>query len=160
MKNTKTTALVTLTAAACFLCAGAMAGTFKTITIDDDYSDWVGVPVLDSDPADNPGSVDIADTQMANDNDYLYIRNTFHGGLSLPTYIALDVDQNTATGYDIFGLGLVGSEAGWQNDFPFTQSAGVFKGAHCAGNVRLIANLEGHVAAVAGYRTEYVGVPH
>ncbi len=41
-------------------------------------------------------------------------------------FIALDVDENTATGFDIFGLGLIGSEAGWQNDFPFTQSTGNF----------------------------------
>ena len=126
MKNKRLRDLVFLTAAACLWCAGATAGTFTTITIDGDYSDWAGVPVLDSDPADNPGSVDLADIQIANDNEFLYIRNTYHGALSLGTYIALDVDQNTATGYDIFGLGLIGSEAGWQNDFPFTQATGVF----------------------------------
>jgi len=106
--------------------ASAQAGYFKTITIDGDFSDWTGVPVVDSDPVDNAGFVDIADTQIANDASYLYIRNTFHTTLSLGTFIALDSDSNTATGYDIFGLGLVGSEAGWQNDFPFTEATGVF----------------------------------
>lgn len=104
----------------------AGAGMFTTITIDGDFSDWAAVPVLDTDPADNPGSVDIAETQIANDNNYLYIRNTYHGSLSLGTFIALDVDDNTATGYNVFGLGLIGSEAAWQNDFPFTQGTGVF----------------------------------
>jgi hypothetical protein len=72
------------------------------------------------------GSVDLADTYLANDLDNLYVRNTYHGSLSLGTFIALDVDSDTSTGFDIFSLGLIGSEAGWQNDFPFTQSNGVF----------------------------------
>jgi hypothetical protein len=107
-------------------CRFAAAGTFKTITIDGDYSDWTGVPVVDSDPADNFSGPDIADTQIANDSQYLYIRNTFHNGLSLGTFISVDVDKNPATGFNIFGLGLVGAEAGWQNDFGFTQATGVF----------------------------------
>ena len=102
----------------------ASAGVFKTITIDDLYDDWIGVPVLDSDPADNPGFVDIADVQIANDNDWLYIRTTYYSELSLGTTIAIDSDNDTSTGFDIFGLGLVGSEAGWQNDFDFDQRAG------------------------------------
>lgn len=104
----------------------AQAGTFKTITIDDDYSDWAGVPVLDSDPLDNPNGPDVADVQLANDDDFLYMRVTYHTSLAVSTFIALDTDDNAATGYDIFGLGLIGSEAAWQNDFPFTQSTGVF----------------------------------
>lgn len=117
-------------AAACIglltlFCATASAGTFKTITIDDDHSDWVGVPVVDSDPADNAGSVDIAETQIANDNDFLYIRNTFHSNLSLGLFTGIDVDENVATGFDIFGLGLIGQDSGWQNDFPFTSSNGL-----------------------------------
>jgi hypothetical protein len=107
------------------LCSIARAGTFKTITVDDDHSDWAGVPVVDSDPADNPGSVDIADTQIANDNNFLYIRNTFHGSLSLGLFTGIDVDKNVATGFDIFGLGLIGQDSGWQNDFPFTSSNGL-----------------------------------
>ena len=104
----------------------ALGGHFATITIDDDHSDWAGVPVVDSDPADNVGFVDIADTQIAHDNDFLYIRNTFHGALSLGLFTGVDIDESAATGFDIFGLGLIGQEAGWQNDFPFTSGTGVF----------------------------------
>jgi hypothetical protein len=107
-------------------CRLAAAGTFKTIAIDGDYSDWAGVPVLDSDPVDNFSGPDIGDTQIANDSQYLYIRNTFHNDLSLGTFVTVDVDENPATGFDIFGLGLVGTEAGWQNDFGFTEATGVF----------------------------------
>ncbi len=111
----------------------AWAGTFKTIVIDDLYADWVGVPVLDSDPLDNAAGVDIATTQIANDNQNLYIRNTYHTAKALSTYIAMDVDQNLATGYDIFALGLIGSEVGWQNDFAFEQFAGGFNVGGLAG---------------------------
>jgi hypothetical protein len=106
--------------------SSAVAGTYKTITVDGNYADWAGVPVVDADPADNFSGPDIGDTQIANDGQFLYIRNTFHNSLSLGTFITIDVDENPATGFDIFGLGLVGSEAGWQNDFGFTQATGVF----------------------------------
>jgi hypothetical protein len=119
---------------AALLCPSLHAGTFRTITIDNDYSDWVGVPVLDSDGGDNAGGPDIGDTQIANDNDYLYIRNTFPNNDSMQTYIALDIDSNTATGYDIFGAGLIGSEAGWQNDFGFAQATGVFNSGALSGD--------------------------
>lgn len=99
---------------------------FKSITIDGDFSDWDDVPVIDADPADNVGSVDIGNIKVANDNDYLYIYYTSYDSLALSTFVSIDTDSDTATGYDIFGLGLVGTEASWQNDFPFQQQAGVF----------------------------------
>jgi hypothetical protein len=110
------------------------AGTYRVITINNDYSDWVGVPVLDSDGGDNAGGPDIGDTQIANDDTNLYIRNTFPNNDSMQTYIALDIDSNTSTGYDIFGAGLIGSEAGWQNDFAFRQSTGVFNSGNLSGD--------------------------
>jgi hypothetical protein len=115
-------------------CPASYAGTFATITIDDDYSDWTGVPVLDSDGGDNAGGPDIGDTQIANDNDNLYIRNTFPNNDAMQMYIALDIDSNTATGYDVFGAGLIGSEAGWQNDFAFAQATGVFNSGALSGD--------------------------
>ena len=109
------------------------AGYFTTITIDDLYADWSGVPVLDFDGGDNFGGPDIGDTQIANDGQYLYIRNTFPNSLTLSTYIAIDVDQNPATGWDVLGLGILGSEAGWQNDFGFSQATGVFNSGPLTG---------------------------
>jgi hypothetical protein len=111
----------------------AAAGSFTTITIDDLYADWAGVPVVDSDGGDNSDGPDIGDTQIANDGQYLYIRNTFPNSLVLSTYIAIDADQNPATGFDILGLGIFGSEAGWQNDFGFSQATGVFNSGALAG---------------------------
>ena len=126
---TLTRTMLSLTAAAyvCFAtCCDAVAGTFRTITIDNAYADWAGVPILDSDIIDNFGGPDIATTQVCNDGNNLYIRNTYHNGLALDTFTSLDVDSNTATGYNILTFGLVGSEASWQNDFGFAQAPGIF----------------------------------
>lgn len=108
------------------LAATASAGTFLTATIDGAFSEWASVPVLDSDPVDNPGSVDIATIKIANDDDYLYVYYTHHTATSLSTFLAIDSDSDKGTGYDIFGLGLIGADAQWQNDFPFTSDVGVF----------------------------------
>jgi hypothetical protein len=112
----------------------ASAGTFKTIVIDDAYADWTGVPVLDADAGDNFGGPDIADTQIANDGQYLYIRNTFANSLALGTFISIDTDKNAATGFDIFSAGLIGAEVGWQNDFGFAQDTGVFNSGTLTGD--------------------------
>ncbi len=108
------------------LSTSAWAGTFSTMTIDGAFADWAGIPVLDSDAADNAGSVDLADIQIANDNSNLYIRATYHGALAQSTFIAMDIDQDPNTGFDTFSLGLSGSEVAWQNDFAFEQFAGGF----------------------------------
>ena len=83
-----------------------------------------GVPVLDSDPLDSPGNVDIKDVQIANDDTYLYLHISYWTPKSFNTYYSFDTDNNTATGYNIYGLGLVGSEAAWVNDFDFDRRAG------------------------------------
>jgi hypothetical protein len=61
---------------------------------------------------------------VANDNTFLYVRLHYHSADSFPTYLAIDNDSNAATGFDIFGLGIVGSEAGYADDFDFDQRAG------------------------------------
>lgn len=99
---------------------------YKTINIDGAFGDWSDVPVVDADPADNPGSVDIGDIKVANDDYYLYIYYESLNSLSLSTFVTIDYDSNPATGYNIFGLGLAGVEAGWQNDYPFQLQSGVF----------------------------------
>ena len=107
-----------------WMASAASAGTFANIVIDDLYDDWAGIPVLDSDPLDNAGGVDIADVQVANDSTYLYVRFTYHTPKSFTTYLSVDNDNNIATGYNIYGANLVGSEAAWANDFDFDQRAG------------------------------------
>ncbi len=102
----------------------ARAGTFANITIDDVYSDWAGVPDAITDAADTTTGPDITTVQVANDNTYLYIRVHYNAVDSFPTYLAIDNDSNPATGFNIFGAGIVGSEAGYADDFDFDQRAG------------------------------------
>lgn len=99
---------------------------YKTLTIDGDFSDWADVPVTDADPQDNPGFVDIGDIKVANDDNYLYIYYRSFESLALSTFVTIDYDSNPATGFDVSALGLVGVEAGWQDDFPFQLQTGVF----------------------------------
>jgi hypothetical protein len=120
MKNKKLTRLVTLIATACLFCGGAIAGTFKNISVDGSFADWAGVPLLDSDPLDNPAGVDYSDVYVANDDNYLYIRFTLHAAADPFTFqqnIFIDADNNPGTGYGANGLGsemLIQSGAGYQ----------------------------------------------
>ena len=91
-----------------------------------EFDDWDGIPIATMDPADNVGFVDIADIQVANDSEYLYVHITYHDDQSLGTFLGFDLDQDVFTGFDIFSLGLIGTELGYVNDFPFEQAAGVF----------------------------------
>jgi hypothetical protein len=102
----------------------AWGGTFANITIDDSYGDWAGIPQLVVDPADTTTGPDIATVQVANNNTHLYIRLHYHSADAFPTYLAIDNDSNAATGFNIFGLGIAGSEAGYADDFDFDQRAG------------------------------------
>ncbi|HEX2474204.1 MAG TPA: hypothetical protein VHK01_05640 [Lacipirellulaceae bacterium] len=106
------------------IAGSARSGTFANISIDDVYTDWVGVPEVVVDAADTSTGPDIATVQVANDNTYLYIRLRYHSADSFPTYLAIDNDSNASTGFNIFGLGVVGSEAGYADDFDFDQRAG------------------------------------
>ena len=91
-----------------------------------EYDDWAasGIPIVDMDPVDNPGEVDIANVQIANDNNFIYIHATMHN--TTPTslvnvYLAFDTDRDKTTGFDILQIGEMGSELGYQTDYPFAQ---------------------------------------
>lgn len=118
----KTLALLAATA--------ALANHAAAITIDGDFSDWTNVPVIATDPLDNVLSIDFRTLQVANDENYMYFRYTLEEAINpqggAGVFLAIDEDNNTATGFDPFSLGYVGSEASWQNDFGFEQAAGNF----------------------------------
>ncbi|QDS98609.1 PEP-CTERM sorting domain-containing protein [Adhaeretor mobilis] len=93
-----------------------------------EFDDWAGIPIAYTDNggvADNPGGFPDLDTvQIANDDNNLYIRVTLLNttSASLATMnLAFDLDNDLATGNDIFDLGAIGSELGYQTDFPFVQ---------------------------------------
>lgn len=148
MKTRKLTYLATWIATAGLFCGGAMAGTFKNISVDGDFGDWAGVPLLDSDPLDNPaGVVDYADIYVANDDNYLYIRYTLHAPKDPSGWqqnLFIDADNTGGTGYGANGLGsemLIQSGTGYQEK----------NGGFNEGNI----NGLGWLAAPAGVGTQF-----
>ncbi len=129
-----------------FMAAASMEASayYTNIVIDGDFSDWSGVPVVATDVSgDQDTGPDLASLQVANDDTHLYLLITYHTAINPnagpSTLLALDNDVNLGTGFDVFGLGLVGSEAGWQNDFPFQQANGVFNSGTISGGGIAIA---------------------
>lgn len=131
--------------------AGMVAQSFavySNIVVDGAFADWVTVPVVATDVSgDNDTGPDLATLQIANDEANLYLRVTYHTAVNPnagpSVLVALDNDVNLGTGFDVFGLAAVGSEAGWQNDFPFQQAAGIFNSG----------TISGGGAAIAPYNT-------
>jgi len=96
-----------------------------------EFDDWTnsGITVIDMDPLDNPGDVDFANVQVANDDEFIYIRVSTHNAepISLANvYLGFDADQDKATGFDVLQIGEIGSELGYQTDYPFAQHASAF----------------------------------
>ncbi|EIQ00641.1 hypothetical protein OpiT1DRAFT_05190 [Opitutaceae bacterium TAV1] len=122
----KLLALAAVTTAA----VSSHAGTYANITIDGIADDWSGIAAAYTDASGDGSPGDIDQIFLANNDTHLFIRVTFHalvnpqllGGF----YIGIDNDSNPATGYDVYSLGVLGSEAGWQNDYPFEQATGSF----------------------------------
>ena len=103
------------------------AGTYAPIVIDGSFSDWNYVPVAVSN-ASNGSDVDPIQLKMANDQNNIYFEVTFASSANSYTnglYLSIDSDNNTATGYDVYGQGTIGSNFSFVNDYPFTQATGV-----------------------------------
>jgi hypothetical protein len=122
--------LVLLSAGA--LAINASAGTYANITIDGNTADWAGVPVAytDEDGVNNPGGVDFQNVYLANDNNYLYIRFTLQQPADpisyYNTYIWLDGDNNSATGFNPFGNPNFGASLMIIDDQAYQETGGGF----------------------------------
>jgi hypothetical protein len=163
MKTRKLTPLVSLIASACLFCSGAIAGTFKNITIDGSFADWAGVPLLDSDPVDNSTTADYGDIYVANDDNYLYIRFTLHAPADPSGFqqnIFIDADNTPGTGYPANGLGsemLIQSGAGYQEKFGGFNEAGINGLGWLAAPTGVGTQFEMRIARSATYATN--GMP-
>ena len=71
-------------------------------------------------------AIDIHEIQIANDNNFIYVRASYYSTLSNGAYLGFDTDQDPTTGFDLFGLGILGPELEYVNDFPFEQGTGVW----------------------------------
>jgi hypothetical protein len=82
--------------------ADGSAGNFRNITIDGDFSDWVGVPwAYQGTPDGNP--VNFIKAQFANDSSNLYCHFVLASNAApfsdYNTHLFVDRDNNAATGY-------------------------------------------------------------
>lgn len=98
-----------------------------------EFDDWAGIPIAFTDNggvADNPGGfIDINTIQIANDDANLYIHVDLVTSdiVAMATmFLAFDLDNDLLTGNNLFNLGAIGSELGYQTDFPFVQDAANF----------------------------------
>jgi hypothetical protein len=118
--------LISALVLSCIFVSGALAGTFKHITIDGSFEDWAGVPMLASQAQLPNVSVAFKDLYLANDENYLYIRFSLYNPtnpFSSKQNIFLDANNNAATGYSAHGIG---SEMLIQNGNAYRETNGVF----------------------------------
>ncbi len=115
---------------ACASSASAATSYFDTVNETGSASDFNSVPIAYSNPTAT-GPLPIETVQIANDNGFLYVGITFTSAVNGDSLsdtgqltMALDNDANTATGFNTFSAGVVGSEVGFGFDYPFQQTSG------------------------------------
>jgi len=86
------------------------AGTWAPgIVIDGNFDDWEGIPAVITDPiGDVSSGRDVKAIYMANDTQYLYVRieSDNSEAYAWSEYLGIDGDNSTASGYNLFGLGI------------------------------------------------------
>jgi len=105
--------------------------TAKTIIVDGDPSDWLGISPIITDPDDYTwDELDVKEVYMTDDGNYLYVRIDFYGTFSSDvgaTSAYLDTDQDPSTGIFVSGIGVevqFGVYGGWgYGYFPLTGSS-------------------------------------
>jgi hypothetical protein len=115
------------------------ANTFKHITIDGSFNDWVGIPRAYTQAQDVTDAVAYKDLYLANDDDYLYVRFTIYGtptnAFTSLQNCFVNADNNLGTGYNSHGVAselLVQAGAGYQQKTG-TFNAGAINGLNWAG---------------------------
>lgn len=123
--------LLALAAVSATAAVSSHAGTYANISVlDNSFDDWAGVTATYTDPSGDGNPGDINQVFLANNETHFFIRVTFNTAVNPQSlggfYIGVDNDSNAATGWNVYGAGIVGTEAGWQNDGAFEQAQGVF----------------------------------
>lgn len=130
--------------------AAGAAGTFRTISIDGDFSDWTGVPWAwqGAPPDGNP--VNFSGVQFANDASNLYghflLASNAAPFSDYNTHLFVDRDDNAQTGYAVTGAAF-GSEMMVESGVGYDQRTGSF-------NAGTVSNL-GWALAPAGVNREF-----
>jgi hypothetical protein len=132
MKNKKMQKLWWAIGVACACGASALAqtivpSTFKQITIDGSFADWVGVPLAYTAPPGQANAIQFENIYIANDETNLYIQFTLYAPWDAfaNSYdnLFIDADDNSATGYYVSGIG---SEMLIQDGAGYQETNGVF----------------------------------
>ncbi len=109
------------------------AGTYKHISIDGNFSDWAGVPLVATKPQVIGDVVSFQNLYVANDEDYIYLRFSLYSAANPFTSkqnIFFDVDTNAVTGLSENGLG---SEMLVQSGAAYRETNGVFNSSPISG---------------------------
>jgi len=102
-------------------------GQQQQILLDEDFSDWQGVPLAHADAAGDPGQgvIDLLDLKLSNDENHFFLQATLLSPLSLNNdnslVLYLDIDGDNGTGLSVHGMG---AEIEWR----FGERAGRFHG--------------------------------
>ncbi len=100
--------LIILAAALGLLATHGWSGS--PITIDGLFEDWNSVPVAHSDILGDGIDEDVAELKIANDNDFLFLKFSFHNGEQLlqdfnDIRLYIDTDNNSESGLAVHGIG-------------------------------------------------------
>lgn len=94
-----------------FLSSISLSAQSTRILLEGNFSDWLNTPILNNDPSGDDGSsnIDFGFIQVANDEDFLFIRIEVGKELNLQSdneiTLFIDADNNTGTGTNIHGIG-------------------------------------------------------
>lgn len=104
----------------------ASAGTFANIDLNDGNTlDWAGIVAS----ATNTGTGPIDQIFLANNDTHLFVRITFDTPTNILTdgfSLVIDNDNNTNTGFNTYGLTLIGSEVLYEGETAYQQASGNF----------------------------------
>ena len=127
----KANRMILAAVAACtvgFLGTAVHAGTYAPITIDGNFSDWTNVSRSAASGTADGATIDPIQLKLANDATNMYVLITFATPVASATvdgtYLVVDSDGNKATGFDVFGQGVIGSNTAFENDYPFSEATG------------------------------------
>src|SRR5689334_18090363 len=100
-RSSKTRCAIALAAlATCGISPKIFAGTYASIAIDGNFSDWTNVPIALTDPAGDGNPTDFGNIQIANDNNNLYLHITYNTAVNpqagAGVFLAFDTDNNKA----------------------------------------------------------------
>ena len=99
---------------------------YRTIDVAGDPSQFADIQDAATNTPDSNAVVDPVSLKIVNDSAKLYLQINYatsaNPQMGSGLFLGIDSDNNTSTGYHVFGSANIGSNAAFENDFPFTQA--------------------------------------